>query len=273
MAGAAAALAIGVHAPGAAAADDLIVIPVSGIIRGVEGDVITVGSVDVPADLVGATCDVRGQTVNQISVHDGNDLLITTGGQTFEIPNFEDAGFITHEAGVTEALGATIVLQVRLGPDGASSGGFRVSIDCQPEPETTTTLPTTTVPDTTSGPPTTELTGSTEVEATEPPTTPPTTAPSETEPPAEPSVTEAPPVATSTTAAPTTAAPTTETPPAGPTVQGGGPAGLPVTGSNTGLLVGAGAALIGVGLASRRIARAGATSTASGTSQQSPADS
>ncbi len=230
-----------------AGADDILVLPVSGIVRGAEGDVITVGSVAVSPDLVGRTCDVRGQSVNQISVHPGNDLLITTAGQTFVIPDFEDAGFITHEAGVTESVGDTITLQIRLGPDGRSSGGFRVSIDCssEPEPTTTSTEPATTAPPTsassTTEPATTEpTTPSTDVAATEPTTTVATTA--------------APTTAAPTTTVATTAAPTTETPPAGPTATDVQPA-LPVTGSPTTWILGAGLAMVGAGLAFRRFDR------------------
>ena len=260
-AGAIGVLTVAGLAPGAAA-DDILVIPIGGIVRGAEGDVVGIGSVSVPSDLVGETCDVRGQTVNQISVHDGNDLLITTAGQTFVIPNFEDAGFITHEAGVTESLGSTISLQVRLGPDGLSSGGFRVSIDCQPPAPTTET---TEAPDTTEPATTQPSSESTDVQPSAPDTSvPPVSTPDSTEPestvPGDTVPGDTVPPAGPTTEAPaptTTAAPTTEPPPAGPSADDEVSAGLPVTGSNSGLWLAAGAALIGVGVATRRLARAG----------------
>jgi LPXTG-motif cell wall-anchored protein len=271
---AALALGVGAFAPAASAAEDILVIPIGGTVRGTEGELVNIGSVAVPADLVGATCRVQGQTRNQISVHNGNDLLITTGGQTFVVPDFEDAGFITHEAGKTEPLGPTVQLQVRLGPDGLSSGGFRVSIDCSPTPpattvSTTTPEPSTTAPATTDtttpGPPGTETaaptsmpepsgpevtTASTEVQSTEPA---PTSSPSTT----SPSETTAPPTSASPTSAPTTSAPTSEPPPAGPTAFDDDNVGadLPATGSSTGTIVGAGLALIGAGLATRRFSR------------------
>lgn len=253
----------------AAAADDLIVIPVSGFARGEEGDVITIATVDVPADLVGATCQITGLTVNQVSVHEGNDLLINTNGQTFVVPNFEDAGFIEHEAGEVASIGTTIQLQIRFGPDGVSSGGFRVRVECDPENFTTTTTETPSEPSTTETPvedppagPTTEAPATTvpstdapettvTPETTESPDTsvaanPPTT---EEEPPAGPT-TEAP--ATTTTAAPTTAAPTSEEPPAGPGADDD--AALPVTGSSTGLILGFGAVFVAAGVLLRRFA-------------------
>lgn len=265
----------------AAAADDLIVIPVSGFARGEEGDVITIATVDVPSDLIGATCQITGLTVNQISVHEGNDLLINTNGQTFVVPNFEDAGFIEHEAGEVASVGTTIQLQLRFGPDGLSSGGFRVRVDCDPENFPTTTVNDSTTTTTTEEPgepstsettvdqppagPTTEAVTTTvpaTSETTESPSTsvaanPPTT---DEEPPAGPtteapvttvpSATEAP--ATTTTAAPTTAAPTSEEPPAGP--EADDDAALPVTGSSTRLILGFGAVFIAVGVALRRFA-------------------
>ncbi len=259
----------------AAAADDLIVIPVSGFARGEEGDIITIATVDVPADLVGATCQITGLTVNQVSVHEGNDLLINTNGQTFVVPNFEDAGFIEHEAGEVASVGTTIQLQLRFGPDGVSSGGFRVRVECDPEnftttttetpsePSTTettvedppagptieapaTTVPSTDAPETTATPETSDAPETTESPDTSVAANPRTT---EEEPPAGPT-TEAP--ATTTTAAPTTAAPTSEEPPAGPGADDD--AALPVTGSSTGLILGFGAVFVAAGVLLRRFA-------------------
>lgn len=234
--------------PAPAGADDLIFIPVSGFAQGSEGDVVSIASVAVPEDVVGATCQITGSTVNQISVHEGNDLLIITGGQTFVVPNFEDAGFIVHEAGTTAAVGSTIELQVRFGPDGVSSGGFRVSIDCEvatttTEPATTTTVdaPTTTTEEPPAGPTTATTAAptppSSDVEANPPSTTE--------EPPAGPTT------VTPTTATPTTATPTTDAPPAGPSA--GDDGSLPVTGSSTGLIVGLGVVFVVSGAVLRRL--------------------
>lgn len=239
--------------PAIAAADDLIVIPVSGFARGDEGDVISIATVPVPTDLVGATCQITGSTVNQISVHEGNDLLIISGGQTFTVPNFEDAGFIVHEAGETASLGSTVELQIRFGPDGVSSGGFRVSVDCQPDIAPTTAPPLTTTSATaapTTAPPTTELppAGPTAPSTTEAPTT---TTPPSTDVAAEPPASPAPTTALPPTTAPPTTAPTTELPPAGPSASDDGQ--LPVTGSSSSLLVGLGSLLVGIGLLIQRV--------------------
>lgn len=270
----------------AAAADDLIVIPVSGFARGDEGDVVSIATVDVPAETIGATCQITGRTVNQVSVHEGNDLLIITNGLTFVVPNFEDAGFIEHEAGEVASVGATIELQIRFGPDAVSSGGFRVSVECDPSNFTTTTVqaPTTTIPDVT----TTEAPTTTDPSDEEPPagpTTegpePTTTEPTTTEPTTTegPTTTEAPDPtvpgteATSTSVSPST--PTTEEPPAGPTTElttsttatpttapttqppsiSEDP-DLPVTGSSTWLIVGFGTVMLAAGFVLRRFANA-----------------
>ena len=255
-----------------AGADDLIVIPVSGFARGSEGDVVSIASVDVPADIVGATCQITGRTVNQVSVHEGNDLLIITNGQTFVVLDFEDAGFIEHEAGEVTAVGSTIELQIRFGPDGLSSGGFRVSVDCEPEATPTTTIaePTTTTEAPPAGPtteapattvPVTEaatsvVAASTPTSAEEPPAGLTTIAPetTTTAPPTTAETTAPPSTSASTTSESTTtaAAPTSEEPPAGP--EANDDATLPVTGSNTHVLAGFGLVLIAGGLALRRYA-------------------
>jgi hypothetical protein len=254
-----------------AGADELLVIPIRKVAGGAPGAVLSIGSVAVPADLVGRTCQLVGRTINQVSVHPGNDLLIITDGQTFVVPDFEDEGFILHEAGEVEALGPTVELQIRFGPQGVSSGGFSVSVEC--EPDVTATVPS--GPTTTTEPTTVESTAaaSTTAPSTTGPstTTPPTTAPPtigtptteattvstdvETNPPDTSSPTEPPPAGpTDTTDSTTTTASTTAPPPAGPSAGDDEVnARLPATGSSTGLLLGIGTAFIGFGLVTQRL--------------------
>lgn len=250
-----------------AGADDLLIIPIRQVTGGSEGAVLSVGSIAVPPDLVGRTCQIIGRTKNQVSVHPGNDLLIVTAGQTFIVPDFEDEGFVVHEAGQVGSLGATIDLQIRFGSEGRSSGGFSVSVDCEPDvtttvaPESTTTDPVTTEPPTTA--PVTTTTPATAPPSTAPPATGPTTpgptvpAPTtastdfEANPPAGPTET----TPTSSTDTPeSTTAPTSAPPPAGPTQSEDET--LPVTGSQTGLLLGIGATMIAFGFLTRRLATA-----------------
>ncbi len=258
---AAAAAALLTVASSASAMDEiLLTVPVSGVHRGAEGTSVRVASVDVPAALVGQSCEIFGSTVNQQSVHPGNDLLIMNGDESFTIPNFEDEGDIVHDAGDVETLGATIQLFVVFGPDGASSGGFRVTVrNCGEEVTETTTPVSTTEP--------VETTTVSSVDSTTPDTTQPDTTTSEpatTEttsesvdpagPTAETSTTMPLDSSTSTTAAAstTTEVATTEAPdtsaapdPLGPTATDT----LPVTGSPTWWIVGSGLVLAMAGAA------------------------
>ncbi len=117
-----------------ASAVELFTASIDQVVRGAEGDVIEVATIEVPADSVGLSCSVVGETENQESVHPGNDLLIVGSVTTLTIPNFEDEGFIRHQAGELDSLPSVIRVFVRLGPDGVSSGGLRISIECD-EPD------------------------------------------------------------------------------------------------------------------------------------------
>lgn len=258
------------------AADDdatsVLVIPVDTIMYGAEGDLLLIADVEVPADLVGLECSVIGATVNQHSVHIGNDLLIVAGDQTLTIPNYEDEGDIVHDAGEIQRLPAVIQVVVELGPDAVTSGGFKVSItDCDvpaPTPPTTAPTPSTTVPETStpessvpeSSVPETTAPETTAPEATTPETTaPPTTAPEPSGPTITPETTIA---VTSTTealvvepSAPSTPSTSVAAAPLAPEVQAQQqqPGSLPITGPAMTLLICfLGAVLIALGMALRR---------------------
>ena len=130
-------------APAGVGAQD-ISLDVVGVVFGDEGDVFDVINEPVDPELVGDTCVETVTTGNNASTHPNNDLLITTGGVTYVIPDVE-AGpndISTIEGDVV--LGENIVVQLRLGPDGASSGGVRITFECtdtqipevDPEPPT-----------------------------------------------------------------------------------------------------------------------------------------
>ena len=129
----------------AASAAEVLVIPIDGFYRGEPGTRTLVASVAVPAELVGQSCDVGGETDNQLSVHPGNNLVVMSGPQSFVIPDFEDEGYIVHHAGAAEILADTIDVSIEFGPDGVSSGGFKVTIDNCSEPAPQITPPGTTV--------------------------------------------------------------------------------------------------------------------------------
>ncbi len=137
------------------AQSETIVIEVAGINRGDEGDIIRVASVEVDPGMVGWLCTATAQTGNNASEHPDNDFILTSGGSSTEILDWEAvAGEITHSSG-TLVLGESITVDLRLGPRGVSSGAVRIVLTCSPPPPpetTTTTVPettTTTVPETT----------------------------------------------------------------------------------------------------------------------------
>lgn len=116
----------------AGAQDNVITIAVEGVLTGSEDEVVPVVSETVDPSLVGATCEVEGQTENNSSVHPGNDLILTTGDSTATIENTEEfPGEIAPGSG-TIVLGETIDISVRFGPDGVTSGGVIVTFDCAP---------------------------------------------------------------------------------------------------------------------------------------------
>jgi hypothetical protein len=177
----------------ALAQSNTILIEITGINRGDEGEIIRVASVDVDPGMVGWLCTGTARTENNASEHDDNDFILTSGSSSAEILNWEAvAGAMVSMSG-TLVLGESITVDLRMGPDRVSSGGVGIVLTCSPPPppETTTTTSTTTT------------------------TTPETT------------TTTAPPETTTTTPAPTTtqapaATTTTEPPPQGGVSAGGG---------------------------------------------------
>jgi hypothetical protein len=114
-------------------ADDEISIHPEAPVTGAPGSVSTVAIEPVPAELVGEPCDLRVVTENGSSVHPGNVVITTTGESRSEIAGVED----TAEGSVVDVqrvvLGDAITVEIRLGPDGASSLGFTVGFECTPD--------------------------------------------------------------------------------------------------------------------------------------------
>ncbi len=153
-------VALGLGVGPALAEEELKVSP-SEVIFGEPGSVVTVATEPIPAELIGRTCDLRVTTTNGSSVHPGNTLISSTGSAVVEIPGVEaDPDGSVADITAVE-LGDTLVIQLRLGPEGVSSLGFSVSVDCPdpapgPDPSSNQqTPPPTTAPPTTE-PPTTE---------------------------------------------------------------------------------------------------------------------
>lgn len=141
----------------AGAQSDISVNP-NEVLRAEPGSTATVAEHPVAAELVGKTCELRIVAENGSSVHPGNVLVTTTGDSVVETQGVEDSsdGAVIDQQPVT--LGETLLLQLRLGPEGLSSLGFTVAVDCsvpavgglvveaepepEPEPEPEATTPT-----------------------------------------------------------------------------------------------------------------------------------
>ena len=164
----------------ALAQSNSILIELTGINRGDEGEIIQVASVDVDPGMFGWLCTATAQTENNASQNDDNDFILTSGSSSAEILNWEAvAGAIVSMSG-TLVLGESIIVDLRMGPDRVSSGGVRIVLTCSPPPpETTTTTSATT---TTASPETTTTTAP-----------PETTTTTQAQPPAEVKTTEPPP--------------------------------------------------------------------------------
>lgn len=160
--------------PATAQETGVIEIDIFGTVSGkTEGEIVPITSEPVPEGMVGWTCTGAAAGVNNESQHVGNDFIISTGGTTAEIINWEAVSGATTPMTGTVVLGATIDVSLRMGPSGVSSGGVVIVLSCL-APTPPTTVPPTTVPPTTT-PPTT----------VPPTTTPPTTTPGTTEAPPE----------------------------------------------------------------------------------------
>jgi hypothetical protein len=159
----------------AGAQDDVLTIDFDDVVFASAGAIVPVGSVAVGADLQGRTCLTSVVTANQSSIHPENDLLIATGGSMARIEDVEDFTNGTNSWLVDITLGSSIDMSVEMGPDGISSLGFTVEIDCS-KPLAGSTVPVlassvTTTTTTTSTTLTPETTGSTPLTATSPETT------------------------------------------------------------------------------------------------------
>jgi hypothetical protein len=126
------------------------------VIRGEEGSVTQLAERTVDADDVGQTCLMAAVAENQVSVHPGNDLIVSTGDSQAVILGVEDEanGGTSERYAIT--LGDTVVVQLRFGPDAISSLGFTLDLDCDTPVDQFGTV--TTIVPTTVTPPSTEAT-------------------------------------------------------------------------------------------------------------------
>ncbi len=133
----------------AAQIPDDVDIPIDTILRGESGDTFLVATV---TSSPGLACDAFLDGRNNESVHPNTDVLIQSGVNFAAILNVESGAFNT---GSTSFIsGGLIEVFIRIGPDGVSSTGFILTLDCQPHIDpppvvdegTTTTITTTTTP-------------------------------------------------------------------------------------------------------------------------------
>jgi LPXTG-motif cell wall-anchored protein len=145
-------------------AEDVIVFPVDSVVRGEPGEVLLLVSRPVPPAFQGTDCVANVSAENQESVHPGNDLILASGSTSGVVENFETEAFSLRGAAVPLTLGTSVEVSIRMGPDGISSGGLFISVDC----------PVVVPPTTTEAPPTTEAPTTTTVEVSPPGETPTT---------------------------------------------------------------------------------------------------
>lgn len=141
-AGVAAAVAVSAPVSAQVVVEDVIVIPVDSRFGAPPGSVTQVASVAVPEDFQGVECIFDVQDVNNESVHPNNDLILSSGSTSGEVQNFETEAFGTVGASLMLTLGPTVDVSIRMGPDGRSSGGVNISVDCPLPAAPTTTAPT-----------------------------------------------------------------------------------------------------------------------------------
>jgi len=135
-----------VAAPAWAQAEPILEIPLGTVVRGAPGSEHLLATVPVAPEDVGQECGAVVVGANNSSVHPNTDLFLRSGGSEVTALDVErEPGAVTETAG-TLVLGTDVSISVRLGADGVfSGGGLTVTLDCPPEPTTTTTeAPTTT---------------------------------------------------------------------------------------------------------------------------------
>ncbi len=116
------------------------------VVEGTPGSTVQIGSAEVPADLVGRTCEITVAVVNQESIHGGNKLIVASDGSTVEVEGIEDqAGSTTTVAG-TITLGSQLTVSVYLAVDDISSLGSTLTVTCEPLPAADPDPPVTSVP-------------------------------------------------------------------------------------------------------------------------------
>jgi hypothetical protein len=117
-----------------AGADDDLTINPNEVVIAEPGSLRTVATQAVPAELQGRTCDLRVVAENGSSVHPGNTVIVTTGTSRVETPGIEDQSDGTVLNAQSVVLGEALTVQLLMGPEGLSSLGFTIAVDCGEPP-------------------------------------------------------------------------------------------------------------------------------------------
>ena len=136
------ALVIGFVSPANAAEDFVIEIPES-VLRPPPNPA-EITTEEVPGDLVGRPCLVTLVASNNDSVHEGNDLIVSSGDEEVTFQNVESQAFQTTTAEGEIVLGETVTIKLAFGKDRVSSGGLKLTFDCSDRTTTTSTSTTST---------------------------------------------------------------------------------------------------------------------------------
>lgn len=109
--------------------------------------VVQVASAQVPADMVGLSCEATFTAVNNESMHD-TDLIVDTNGALYVVADVESGAATVRDIGPV-TVGSVVVVSLRMNEHNArgfavSSLGGTVTFDCEEPPSTTTTTPAST---------------------------------------------------------------------------------------------------------------------------------
>lgn len=86
------------------------------------------------ASLQGWSCEGALVTRNDASVHEGNVLIIRSGTTEVEIEAYEDSSEASTTRFGTVTLGESIIVSVRFGEDGVTSGDASILLECDQPP-------------------------------------------------------------------------------------------------------------------------------------------
>jgi hypothetical protein len=122
-----------------------IEISIDTVVAAGEGSITVLATTDTPPDLIGMSCVGVAEATNQPSVHPANDLIVASGDDSIVLYDVEREPNAVTTAEDLLALGPTVTVSLRMGPDELFSGELVFTIgECTPWTTTTTEQSTTT---------------------------------------------------------------------------------------------------------------------------------